>query len=47
MLSTNRFEQLPVDDDAKGTVNVEHNDKNLKKKPKRTRVKESQGSEAD
>ena len=47
MLPSNRFEQLPVDDDAKGTVNVEHNDKNLKKKPKRTRVKESQGSEAD
>ena len=47
MLSTNRSEQLPVDDDVKGTVNVEPNDKNLNKNLKRTRAKESQVSEAD
>ena len=42
MLSTNRFEQLQVDDDVKETVNAEHNDKNLNKHPKRTRAEESQ-----
>ena len=42
MLSTNRFEQLRVDDDVKETVNAEHNDKKLNKTPKRTRAKESQ-----
>ena len=47
MLSTNRSGQLPLDDDVKETVNVEPNDKNLKKNLKRTRAKESQVSEAD